>query len=59
MIITPIDLGNKGKSKTTKKKKKEDLCQENQLKGIGRRAKHLQVAWTLRDHVQDSENTYH
>lgn len=37
MFITPTDLGNQGKSKTNKQKKKEDLCQENQLKVIGER----------------------
>lgn len=56
MIITPTDLGNQvERRKKKRKKKKENLFQENQLKEIGRKTKHLQIALTIRYHVQGSE----
>lgn len=48
MITTFTDLGNEAKRKNNKK----NLGHESQLKGTGRRAKHLQIAWMLRYHVQ-------
>lgn len=46
------DLGSQAK-------RKKKMCQESQLKAVGRMAKCLQAAWPLRNHVQGSENTHH